>query len=133
MNDIQITQEGYTNEHPFLVISVSRDSDIPTILNRSVSSVIMIKSSDLTLFPRPYVLSTMFYFSITNLSRCVMIQFIVEIWEQCGSRDQLCAAKFEGITPLPGTFNILLHSFGRKVAMQEKIDLIEKIEYLPLT
>ena len=62
-----------------------------------------------------------------------MIQFIVEIWERSISRDQLCAAKFEGVSPLPGTFNILLHSFGRKVTMQEKIELIEKIEYLPLT
>lgn len=62
-----------------------------------------------------------------------MIQFIMEIWETCSSRDMLRSALFQGITPLPGTFNILLHSFGRKVPMQEKIDLIEEIDNLPLT
>ena len=41
LNNIEITEEGYTNEHPFLVISVSRDQDIPTILNRFVFSLIV--------------------------------------------------------------------------------------------
>ena len=62
-----------------------------------------------------------------------MVQFVMELWAQCESREALCASKFEEVVPLPGAFNILLHSFGRKVAMQEKIDLIEEIEFLPLT
>ena len=61
-----------------------------------------------------------------------MVQFVVEIWERCETRKELCAARFEGVDPLPGSFNILLHSFGRKVAMQEKIDIIEDMEFLPL-
>ena len=46
IHGIEITHEGYTNEHPFLVITVSRDQDIPTILNRLllVSAVFEVKS-----------------------------------------------------------------------------------------
>ena len=67
------------------------------------------------------------------LSRSVLIQFILEIWEHCQSREELCDAKFHDISPVGGTFNILLHSFARKVSLEQKIELVEKIKYLPLT
>ena len=72
-------------------------------------------------------------FHATLNFRCVLIQFISEVWEECKSRDELCKAQFEGRAPVTGSFNILLHSFGRKVSMKEKIELIEDMEHLPLT
>ena len=65
--------------------------------------------------------------------RCVLIQFVAELWEHTTSREGLCVARFSDREPVSGSFNIILHSYGRKVPMKEKIELIENMQYLPLT
>jgi len=69
------------------------------------------------------------------LERCVLVVHIIELWISAESRDQLRSKVSDCSNPEyeDCTFNILLHSFGRKVSLQQKIDLIESMPNLPLS